>query len=244
MKKGRRRREGPAIESDATPFDEGVYDDSVRKLAEQLGEVETNYVGVRQGGPGTYDDAKMHARERGEDSELHILELVSRICFSPSKNVEMTPLAKELRRTEGFSAEDRAGTDIATIFTDEFAQFTGFAEVGIQCKSSETGVDVFAATGERKFGEKGDAWIEAGRILLDGQWVDNAIIADFLIQLMNLMGIWGSEDEVADFLSCLDQVTVTAYNRAYLQIEQFRGGLLAWVAGRPQTVNGGSTKIY
>ncbi len=232
------------VGSQPTPDENAGYEASVRELAQQLGAVEPNYVGVRQGGEENYDGDKMHQKERGEDSVTHVLQLVSRINFSPSRSVEMAPIAVNLRRTEDFSVEDRSGTDIEVTFVGDFASFTGFSRVGIQCKSSETGVNVFAAKGEKKFGEKGDAWIEVGRILLDGQWADNAVVADFLIQLMNLMGIWGNKEEVADFLSCFDQETVTAFNRAYLQIEQYRAGLLAWVAGVPQELDGGKTKLY
>jgi hypothetical protein len=197
--------------------------------------VEPNYFDAKRlGGDGSYDDSKQSFREKCEDSVVHILQLISRIGFSPSRNVEMIPMVADAIRTEDYSPEDRAGTDIEVVFSREFADFTGFEKVGVQSKSSEVGVDVFTTKGQKKFGDNGSAWIEAGRILLDGQWADNAVIADFLVQLMNLMGIWGKEDEVTDFLSCLDQDTVTAYNHAYLQIDQYRSGLLSWVAGKSE----------
>lgn len=180
---------------------------------------------------------------RCEESVVRIESLLSKIYFQPGGGVRIGIVAS-MERTENFSQEDREGTDILVVLTDEFAQFTGIRELGIQSKSSETGVVQFANVGKKKFGRSGDEWKRIGRILLNGQWADGSIVTDFLVQLMNLMGIYGNGEEMRDFVSCFDETTVTAFGGHYLQVEQYRCHLLEWVAGRPRQENGGKLFLF
>lgn len=180
---------------------------------------------------------------RCEESVARIEAILSKICFRPGDGVCIGIVAA-IERTEDFSREDWNGTDIQVVLADEFAQFTGIRELGIQSKSSETGVEQFANVGKKKFGRSGDEWKRIGRILLNGQWADGSIVTDFLVQLMNLMGIYGNEEEMRDFVSCFDENTMMTFGRHYLQVEQYRCHLLEWVAGRPRQENGGKLFLF
>lgn len=180
---------------------------------------------------------------RCEESVARIEALLLKICFQPGGGVSVGIVAA-MERTGKFSQEDREGIDILVVLADEFAQFTGIGKLGIQSKSSETGVEQFANVGKKKFGRSGDEWKRIGLILLNGQWVDGSIVTDFLVQLMNLMGIYGNEEEMRDFVSCFDENTAAAFGRHYLQVEQYRCHLLEWVAGRPRQENGGKLFLF
>lgn len=180
---------------------------------------------------------------RCEESVARIEDLLSKICFQPGGGVSVGIVAA-MKRTEKFGREDRDGTDILVVLAGEFAQFTGIRELGVQSRSSEEGVGQFANVGNKKFGRTGDEWKRVGRILLNGQWADGSIVTDFLVQLMNLMGIYGDGEEMKDFVSCFDDDTATVFWRHYFQIEQYRCHLLEWVAGRPRQENGGKLFLF
>lgn len=239
---------------EARTADQARWLESVRQLAIADGLIaEPNYVGVRQGGAGTYSEARRERirtrrgsaawnQEREEDSVSHIEELLAGISFFDGRDV--VGIVADMRRTEAFSPEDRQGTDLEVVFSQPFADFCGLPCVRLQIKSSEEGVEAFATKGKKKFGSTGAEWKKICRVLLDGQWADGSVVADFLTQLMNLIDIYGDEGEMADFLSCFDDRTRESYGRAYLQIEQYRAALLDWVSAKPHRENGGKTIIY
>lgn len=253
-----RKRGGEFAELTYSPearrADHASWLESVRRLMIDDGLIaEPNYVGVRQGGDGTYTDARRERvrtrrgsaawnHEREEDSVSHIEQLLAEISFFDGR--DRARIVQDMRRTEAFSPEDRQGTDLEVVFSRSFADFCGLPCVRLQIKSSEEGVEAFATKGKKKFGSTGAEWKRICRVLLDGQWADGSIVADFLTQLMNLIDIYGDEGEMADFLSCFDGKTRESYGRAYLQIEQYRAALLEWVSARPRRENGGKTIFY
>src|SRR5574337_1710151 len=125
---------------------------------------------------------KKEQRARSEESLARICGLLQTIRFQPTQEVS-TAIIAEMVKTEDFSPEDMAGTDLWLELTPEFAEFTGIRQLGVQSKSSEAGVEQFANHGKKKFGRTGKEWQKQGRILLNGgQWADGSIVTDFLVQ--------------------------------------------------------------
>jgi hypothetical protein len=193
--------------------------------------METNNRSVSEGG-------REGQKARSDESLCRVETLLSQIRFSPGGGL-VAEIVDQWERTVDFGASDRAGIDLVMTLSPEFGEFVGLVKLNLQVKSSEAGVEQFANTGRKKFGSTGEEWRRMNLILLNGQWVDGSIVADFLVQLSNLIGIYGDEVEMGDFVACFDKVTVTNYGHHYPQVEQYRCHLLEWVAGRPRKDEGG-----
>ncbi len=180
--------------------------------------------------------SKFDKEARSEESVARIERLLSQIYFQPGRE-EAVGIIERLE--VNYDQRDRAGVDIILTLTAEFGEFVGMKELMIQSKSSEAGVEQFANTGKKKFGRTGGEWKKMGLILLNGQWADGSIVTDFLVQLTNLIGFYGNQEEVWDFVACFDEATAGHFRSHYLQIEQYRCHLLEWVAGRPRADDGG-----
>ncbi|MFA5135829.1 MAG: hypothetical protein WC489_00370 [Patescibacteria group bacterium] len=66
-------------------------------------------------------------------------------------------------------------------------------------------------------------------VLLNGCWAEDTIIVDFIIQVMNLQGIWGKQEEVEALLRQLPEDIVRRYYAGYYSADQYRYKFLAWV---------------
>lgn len=162
--------------------------------------------------------------ERGAESVATVVRLFS--------NKKLFPWITAIEETEKFSSEDRRGFDLIFTLDNIFAELTGLPVVRVQVKSSETGVDGFLAKGKKLNGYTGRQWYEDGLILLNGSWAQESIIADFIAQLINLIGIWGNEYEMKDFLGNIHPGVVSVFEGVMAKglLEQsYRTEMIKWV---------------
>jgi len=83
-----------------------------------------------------------------------------------------------------------------------------------------------------------EGWRLAGRVILDGNWPEDVIAADFLQQLFCFMGIYGNENATGNFTEyCLDKKIKDGYLRGRDIAEQHHGPYYRWICETPDNTS-------
>jgi hypothetical protein len=168
-------------------------------------------------------------------SKERACESVARISFLLLKYFPLDGIDE----TKPGDDDDLEGTDLFLFPNREFTDLTDCAVIRVQVKSSETGLKKFVENGKQFFGLSGEEWRDRKLIVLNGQWSETTIIADFVAQLANLRGILNNPFEMEVFLNALGEYPQTCYRHAINQglLEQYRGELYRWVEPKPTKVS-------
>lgn len=131
---------------------------------------------------------------------------------------------------------DNQGMDILAFPTRGFSEaIAGLPVIQIEGKSSELGVEKYMQQTVNINGvQGGSAWRRKGRVVLNGSWTDQSLAGDIVAQVMNLAGVWGKPDEMAQFLDQLPPEAQDAFRHTMAQgvIDRERKNILDWVRGK------------
>jgi hypothetical protein len=139
-----------------------------------------------------------------------------------------------VEETQHFDKDDKCGVDLFLFPDMPFTELTGFPIMRAQVKSSEAGVDGFYEKGKKINGLEGHEWRQRKLVVLNGSWAQETILADFMGQTANLMGIWDDPVKLNDFVNAFDEYPRLAFRRTAAKglLKQYREPLYDWVAGR------------
>jgi hypothetical protein len=135
--------------------------------------------------------------------------------------------------TDHNDEEDKIGIDIVFFPDEKFTDLTGFPTINVQVKSSETGLNGFFNQGKKINGAEGYEWRQKRLVVLDAHWHEESLIADFVAQVGNLMGIYFSP-EMSQFVNQLDPYVQQCFRRTVIKgilTEYNREEMYAWVSG-------------
>jgi hypothetical protein len=143
-----------------------------------------------------------------------------------------------VEETEHFDSDDKKGIDLFAFPDKKFTQLTDFPIMAIQVKSSEIGLEGFYEKGKRIYGREGYEWRKMRLVVLNGSWAQETILADFIGQTANLVGIWGDNEKMDAFVGQLDDYPQQCFSRTMAKrlLQQFREPLYDWVAGRKKPI--------
>ena len=143
-----------------------------------------------------------------------------------------------VEETEHFDSDDKKGIDLFAFPDKEFTALTDFPMMAIQVKSSEIGLEGFYEKGKRINGREGYEWRKMRLVVLNGSWAQETVLADFIGQTTNLMGIWGDSEKISAFVGQLDEYPQQCFSRTMAKglLEQYRGALYDWVAGKKRPI--------
>jgi hypothetical protein len=165
------------------------------------------------------------------------VESVKRVIYLLSKYFPLSGIEE----TKYSDNNDIKGIDLILFPNQTFTDITGFPTINVQVKSSETGLDGFLTKGKKINGENGKEWRERRLVVLNATWHEESLLADFVAQVGNLMGIYGCP-EMDGFVEQLDPYVKQCYHRTVNQdlLRLFkREDMYAWVAGRSGNGNYG-----
>lgn len=141
-------------------------------------------------------ERNVKAEARSEESVFNVNAVLS--------NKELFPWITEVEETEAnssFDADEKTDL-IVYIDSSDFITHLDFVdEFRIQVKSSWDAADGLGQHGFELCGLSSKRWCELKLILLIGQQDQDSIVATFLVQVMNHMGILEDEDKVRRFMS-------------------------------------------
>ena len=189
----------------------------------------------------------------GEDSGLNLIDLMS--GYNPETYVsQRAKEAQSVARVSNLLIEhfhfcgveetihddddDKRGIDLFAFPDKRFTELTNFPIMAVQVKSSEIGLDGFYQKGKRVNDREGYEWRKMRLVVLNGSWVQETILADFIGQTANLVGIWGDDEKMDAFVKQLDDYPQQCFHRTMAKglIRQYRESLYDWVAGRKKPV--------
>ncbi len=257
MKKRRRGKKGVEIESGEGDSNLDDYEASVRQLAADLGAEDPNYVGVRQGGPGTYDEKQQQVRREraalmaqnntpetealNEESTKAVMEVLSRKDLFPwieSVEIEEDRLGDDdwVRKTDAYVNLDPALCGLGLLdqyrlqIKSGWADLTGLGNKNIKKLLSLTSKE----------------WRDLGLILLFGQATTEAIAASFCDQIINYMEMAGMGNARQEFTR--NQTPELQKMMEHYEAQDIAGRdwavLLSWISGRPKRGEGGGRVTF
>lgn len=159
--------------------------------------------------------------ERGVQSEENVYQVLK----------QSFTFIDYIRKTERFSDEDIEGIDLILYLNRRTFALLGFSQISVQVKSSQSFIKQFFKKGVHFKRQGKFDWIERKLVILNGQESEEFIVADFLIQVINLLKALNGERLIPDFLQLIDQDLIDNYvqlSRTNLY-QELRQEIINWI---------------
>jgi len=162
-------------------------------------------------------NTQFDSEQLGRNSVERVMRLINYDTFAG--------VIEDLSEGERFSKEDSMGGDVIFTLSPQMCALLGYGELSVEVKSCEERVEWFWHQ-ELKFHKGFGKWINRHQMVINGQWSDNSIIADFISQWLALEGLSEDPERAVIFLALFPQEVVDIYRASHVGISGYRRELV------------------